>query len=296
MTLLLRQITMDTSALVRNSRVRAFYAAPDQFSAFSLETKLALVGGDDLPDGERFAAWVEQSIDQKVTSDEELFDVVAEYVRNPKLNEKSKWEDIDGETWWGIGKELNALWGLVSKAPKSVAIELIKRLPVRASFGIGYEMPKEVLKWIETSPYLSVLLWREDVEMQELRKRVFFATDPTYDTWVKAAAASYHFNLSSTEFGELLKDLKGLIREAETSDSLSPVYLGAMQDHDIGIFGAERRRASKLTGLEREYELARLKLYRLAKQAVPWTGDKSEDLHLPACLKSLEDKIQPGNT
>jgi hypothetical protein len=48
---LLERIAADPSALMKNSRAHAFYPEPDQFSAFPLEKKLALVGGDDLPDG-----------------------------------------------------------------------------------------------------------------------------------------------------------------------------------------------------------------------------------------------------
>ncbi|MFZ0889177.1 MAG: hypothetical protein WA005_12050 [Candidatus Binataceae bacterium] len=292
---LLQQIASDPSALVRNSRAHDFYLEPDQFSAFPLEKKLALVGGDHL-DGEAFARWVELSIENRSMTEEELLDVVEEYVRNPTLKEISEFEDIDGSMWWGYCREFNALWNLVLKAPKWVAIELVRHLPVRAPFGIGYDLPEEVLKWIETSPYLSALLWREDVELQKLRRKVFLGADSSYDKWVKGAAASFHFNLDSAEFGVLLKDPKGPIRELAASDSLSPVYFEALEDHDIGIFGQAKRRAQKLTGSERERELARLKLYRLARQAVPWTGKESNGLYLPEALKSLEQKIQPGDT
>jgi hypothetical protein len=294
---LLKQIEADPSVLVRNARAGAFYPEPDQFAAFPIETKLILVGGDDPPpSGERFAQWVELSIGNEATDQQELVDVVVEYMRNPKLKEKSEWEDIDGLTWWGIGQEFIALWNLVPKAPKPVAIELLRHLPVSASFGIGYNIPEEVLKWVETSPYVAVLLWREDVEMSELRRKLFFSTDANYDKWVKGAAASHHFNLSSAEFAELLKDPKGLIRQVAHSASVSPVYLEALEDHDIAIVASAKRRAQNLTGTERVYEIARLKLYRLARQAVPWTGDKGEDLYLPEALKFLEAKIQPGNT
>lgn len=293
---LLEQVAADSSVLVRNARAHAFYPEPEQFAAFPLEKKLILVGGDDPPNGERFAQWVELSIGNEATSEQELLDVVAEYMRNPKLREKSEYEDIDGLTWWSIGKEFTALWNLVPKAPKPVAIELLRHLPVQASFGIGYDMPEELLKWVETSPYLSVFLWREDVEMSELRRKIFFSTEANYDKWVKGAAASHHFNLLSEEFAELLKDPKGLIREVAHSGSVSPVYLEALEDHDIAIFASAKRRAQKLTGTERVYELARLKLYRLARQAVPWTGDKAEELYLPEALKFLESKIQQGNT
>jgi hypothetical protein len=223
--------------------------------ALPLETKLACVGGDHLPSGEAFAQWIEFSIANKNISEDELVDVIVEYVRNPKLKEKSELEDIDGLTWWTTRKEFDGLWKVVPKVPRAVATELVRRLPVRASFGIGYEFPEEILKWIERSPYLAILLWREDVEFTELRRRVFSSTGAVYDKWVKAAAAGRYFNLSSAEFGELLKGPKELIRHVAHSDSVSPVYLDALEDRDIGIPGSAKRRAQKLTGSEREYEV-----------------------------------------
>ena len=80
---LLEQIAADQSVLVRNARVRTFYPEPEEFAAFPLETKLILVGGNDPPSGEGFARWVELSMGNAATSEQELLGIVAEYVRNP---------------------------------------------------------------------------------------------------------------------------------------------------------------------------------------------------------------------
>jgi hypothetical protein len=215
--------------------------------------------------------------------------------RNPGLRKRANAEDIDGLEWWSTGKEFDALWTLVPRFPRFAALELVRRLPVRARFGIGYEIKKEMLEWLKKSPYLEALLWREDFEEESLRREIFFSVDPGQNH-VQAAAAAYHFNLSSSEFGGLLTKGKDVFRQLAHSASLSPLYFEVLDDHDAGIIGEARRRIEKLTGEERQYEILRLKLYRLAKQAVPWTGKEPEAVYFPEHSPALQSMMIKGDT
>jgi hypothetical protein len=78
--LLLQKIESDPSSLVRFARASGSYLSPEDFARCPQAAKLMFVAESFPPNGERFAEWVIYCVDNKTTTDEELLDVVVEYV------------------------------------------------------------------------------------------------------------------------------------------------------------------------------------------------------------------------
>src|SRR5262249_20638014 len=148
---ILHRISEDPSALVRYANASATYSEAQGFFALPMEARLVAVCGDSVPGGEKFAEWIKLGLANQAASEDDLLDVLVEYLRNPKLKETSELEDIDVLSWHIISQDFNALWNLVPIVPKSLAFELVSKLPWQASFGAGYQMPEDMLHWLERS-------------------------------------------------------------------------------------------------------------------------------------------------
>lgn len=182
-------------------------------------------------------------------------------------------------------KEIEALWALVIKVPESISYVLIEHLPEQAGLSPG--IPQEILEQL-TPKQLETLLYRRDIELKALRHEIFAQPAERLDG-VRCAAISSNFDLSYDDFSEILakpsKERIDTLRDlAVMAGDLSLVFYEAihdiLSDVDTSASGAWReaemakitfeRKTRDLTGWQRTKQLRELRLYRLAKQAVPW--------------------------
>jgi hypothetical protein len=312
------QVMSDSSPLVRYSgtggRTLLGQLSNEDFDRWPKALKLTIVSSDDPPEAVNIARWVEHAAENKSMSEDEICDVVLEYLCNPealRLFQESSYDFfVDTKREEGF----NALWRLLPKVPSSVAYCLVGRLPWRALPGGSAEPPREVLTWLETSPYLESLLWRKDAPLLELRRKIFFSTDPRYDR-VKPAAVSNNFYVDLGELHDLFKQNSKLLRTLVVfAQSLSPVMLLALGDSvwkqggpvesDDARFCEEHFESAlaKLKGGDlhspygRDQEIRFLKVYWLANIVRDWTGTEPYLDALPEPLKFLGDKVVKGDT
>ena len=212
----------------------------------------------------------------------------------------------DGFTEYGRGKDVDTLWRLVLKVPEYISDILIKSLPPGAGLSSG--IPEDVLSGMSDGQ-LTTLFNREDIDLKELRKKVFFEAGEKRDE-IKGAAIRYNFDLDYSEFGKILHLPKSeagrILYDLTWAHNLSLCLYQAI--HDVSLqtdrfdaldaeFAAKAldRRLQELTGWERKKQLRDLNLYRLARQAVPWK--KGEDRYLPSGeLEFLSKAVVEGDT
>lgn len=308
------KVMADASPLVRSSRaIELDWPGNENFSRYPKEHKLAIVSGDFPPQAKKLANWVEHAAETKSVSDDEVCDVVLEYLCNPdalrRLHEGSY--DFFGDSESSEG--FKALWGLIPKVSSLVADFLVSRLPWRGV--LEYEPPPEVLTWLETSSYLESLLRREDAPLLALRRKIFFSTDPKYDG-VRAEAVWNNFYLGHSELHDLFKqNSKQLSTLAMFSRSLSPVMFLALKDsvwkHGGPVGPSDRRfceehfesslakfraEGSFFSPFSNDKEIRFLRVYRLAKSVMDWNGTEPNLQALPEPLKYLGDKVVKGDT
>jgi hypothetical protein len=307
------KIMSDASPLVRSSRPSWMFLGfhGKDFDRLSKEGKLAVVSDDDPPPAEKLARWIEHAAETKSVSDDEIYDVVLEYLCNPEALRRLQKASYGFHVDEGREAGFNALSGLLPKVASSVGHCLVGRLPWRGVYAT--EPPREMLTWLETSPHLESLLWREDAPLMELRRKIFFSTDPKYDG-IKPAAVSANFYLGFGELNDLFDQNSKLLETLATfSRSLSPVMLLALNDShwkkgsSIDFFHARRCEElfeSALAKLRdgdfdspygKDKEIRFLRVYRLAKSVMDWNGTEPYLDALPEPLKFLGGKVVKGD-
>lgn len=267
---------------------------PEVFFALAHEARLAkirLINGR----GEGIASLISYALDHHLkegkVSEIELFEILSDYVSKPSFREHystDRWENsYDGYGEFSDGKDIEALWELVSKLPKGISNVLINHLPFQAGFSAG--IPKSVLDAM-TPNELSTLLFRDDVPLKEFRKELFLRPAKDQFDLVRSAAIVHHFDFKHAEFAEILakpeQEKLALLGDLATmARDMSLVFFDAI--HDV-LFATEatafggywdnaanarnslQRKLSRLKGWQRDSQLRDLRLYRLAKQSVPW--------------------------
>ena len=171
-----------------------------------------------------------------------------------------------------------------SEVSISLAHLLIEALPSEAGLSAG--IPADVIDAL-TDHQLQTLLYRPDVALRDLRRDLFRDTNPDRDS-VRAAAISSHFSIENAEFAEILAlpdkaRLETLRQLATYAGDLRLCVYEALHDYlsltdkweDAAY--AEQSKERKLTNLQpgwrRDEELRQLRLYHLARQAVPLKTD-----------------------
>jgi hypothetical protein len=309
------KVMSDSSPLVRYSQASGWWLdklSNEDFDRCPREQKLAIVSNDDPPSPAKLARWVGHAAELKTIREDEIYDVVCEYLCNPEALRRLKETSYDFFGDEAREEGFKALWELLPKVPNSVAHCLVVRLPWKGV--LSAEPPSEVLTWLETSPYLESLLWREDAPLLELRRKVFFSTDPKDDN-VKPAAVSHNFYLGPEELHDLFKQNSKLLSTlAVFSRSLSPVMLLALRDsvwkQGGGVRWDDLRSCednfeSALAKLKsghlqspygRDREIRFIRVYRLAKTVMAWNGTEPSLDAIPEPLKFLGDKVMKGDT
>jgi hypothetical protein len=262
--------------------------------------------------GEAMANLIGHAVDHQLKEGKvsaiELFEILSDYVNKGefKKNYGPDNESYDGYAEYGRGKDIDALWRLVLKVPEGISHILIENLPPSAGLSSG--IPDDVLSGMSDAQ-LTTLFNREDIQLKELRKKVFFEAGDKRGE-VKDAAIRYNFDLEYAEFGAILASPK-----SEASKIMS--YLVSARNlslclyeatHDVSLqtdmfdaldaeFAAKavERRLGELTGWERKKQLKDSNLYYLAKTAVPWK--MGEDGHSPSGeLAFLSNVVVEGDT
>lgn len=310
-----KKVMADASPLVRYSRATAMTSlwdlSNDDFDRYPKEQKLSIVSNEDPPEAARMARWVEHAVETKSVGDDEIYDVVLEYLCNPDALGRLKNREINYD-FFGSKRQkegFDALWGLLTKVPRSVAYCLVYRLPWRS--GNGDEPSREIIAWLETSPYLGSLLWREDVPLLELRRRLFFSTDPKHDD-LKPEAVSHHFYFAPEELHELFKQKSGLLDTLAAFCDFpvggplaewTPVTVLALKESAwargsdpfwVDKDKLEQRFKSSLAelkGSDREKGLRLLRIYSLAEKVVCWGRNLLENKEFEPDLAALPEQL-----
>lgn len=289
---------------------------PEAFFALPQEARLAIVRS--LTGwGNKIAKLMFYAVDHQLkdgtVSEIELFEILSDYLNKREFLEHYRRDRLsyDGYGEYLKGEDIVALWNLVLKLPIWVSLELIRTLPTSAGFKSN--IPENVLSALN-DPQLAELLYRKDVELEELRKKTFFEAGE--EQWyVKNAAISYNCNLTYQEFAEILaKPVKKKVHELidlTNAHDLSLCLYEAIEDSLFNIDSDEvpptsweyaefakrsfDQKLLELQGYERDKEIRELRLYRLARQAVPWKT--SEKGYPPSGeLEFLAESIVEGDT
>jgi hypothetical protein len=284
----------------------------DAFFALPHEARLATIR--QLHDsGETMAKLIGHGVDHQLKDRRvpaiELFEILSDYVNKTEFKEYYAPDNVsnDGSTEYYRGKDIDALWRLVLKLPEGVSHVLIENLP--PGTGLSSGIPEDVLSGMSDGQ-LTTLFNREDIQLKELRKKVFFdAGEKTRDE-VRVAALRYNFDLDYAEFGAILalpKNEAGkIIGDLHFAHNLSlwlheaiydvllngkvgdPLYAEVAREH-------LDQRLEQLQGGQREKQLRDLYLYHLATWAVPWK--KGEEGNLPSGeLEFLSKAVVAGDT
>ena len=318
------KVIADVSPLVRYSQAMGTLLRElscEDFNQCPRELKLAIVSdGTDLQTT-KLASWVEWAVETKRASDAEIYDVLLEYLSN---SEALRWLQESSYDHFGdteSEKGFKALWDLVSKVPSQVAHCLVALLPWRNVF--GDEPPSETLSWLRTSPHLDALLWREDVPLIEVRRRVFFSNDPKSKD-LMYSAVSHHFWFAPEELTELFRrksdrldilaafcDFAATGPAAEWVPFTALVLKDSAWARESGRFLIDEGKLeqkfksslAQLQGETREKGLRLLRIYSLAKKVVCWEENllKNEQFEpdlgaLPEQFGFLAEKIVSGDT
>lgn len=288
----------------------------DTFLALPHEARLAKIRAVD-GSGERIAALLAQAADKHLkegkVSEIELYEILADYLAKPEFQERYTDNRVTYDGWgeYTKGKDIETLWKLVPKLPEGISHILIENLPEAS--GLKNEIPGDVIDSM-TDYQLETLLYRRDIGLEKLRKKLFWETDESRDR-IKSAAVSFNFKLEYDEFAKILakppKEKVSILKDlGMMASQLSLCFYDAIHDvlfaSDVSPLGndfedaifardALERRLNEVEGWQREKELTELRLYRLANSAVPW--DSKKEGHPPSGeLEFLSEKIVPGDT
>lgn len=238
----------------------------------------------------------------------ELLEMLADYIIKPSFK-----AHLEGDEWrkrydgWGqhqAGIEIEALWNLIPICPRSIAFFLIQHLPPKAGF---YREVKDDILETLTEEQLTALLYRKDIGLRGLRRK--FYLDHTRGEAVRSSAVSANFEAEYSDITDILslgdKEKNNALKFlAMNGGSLQLVIYRLLYDlisltdwESAGLIEISfDRRLSQLenTGY-RDLELLQLRLYILARRAVPWKSDHDGSPPLGE-ISFLAEQIVPGNT
>lgn len=247
-----------------------------------------------------------------VVSELDLFEILSAYVARDSFKAEYKQDlSYDGYGEFRKGKDIEALWTLVPRLPEGLSRVLIENLPPGAGLRPG--IPDEVLGNL-SDRQLEALLFRDDIEMEEFRKQLYFDDEREA---VRSAAIACNFDLKPTEFARVLnrperERVRALRDLSSMGHHLSLSVLEAIHDclfdTEVGMDGGApafeyaefakitfERRLNQLRGGERERQIRELRLYYLARKAVPWKHAR-EGSRPRGELEFLADCVVPRNT
>jgi len=296
------------------------YTGPDSFFLLPHEARLAkvrLLTGCGQSMAELISYALDHQFKEGKVSEIELCEILLDYLAKPEFKQAYLYDarSYDGYGEYGKGEAIAALWELLPKVPEGVSYVLIQNLPEDAGLKSG--IPEKIVGSL-TDRQLEILLWRNDIRLLGLRKKLFFECTTERED-LQGAAVSRNFDLTYEEFAQVLakpeEEKARLLRTvALFAHDLSLWLLDAIHDvlseahwsNDVDRFGtigekaewAERSFEDKLEQLkdyERDKQVREWRLYKLAKKAVPWK--QGEQGYPPSGdLEFLAKHIVAGDT
>lgn len=256
---------------------------------------------------------LEHQLKDQIVSEHELYEILSEYLENGEFSSTYARRELgpDGGAEHTRGRDIKSLWQLLPKSPKSIGFLLVTHLPECA--GLGNEIPHEVLNSMDDKQ-LVLLLYRPDISLSTLRKKIFF--DPNESRGdLRIAAVSHNFDIEYSEFTKILarrdsdrlKNLGDLVYVSTLKPCMAEAICDCLEEeHNLeGDAESHKRyyiRQLALKNLERslgrikspcDWRIAELKVYRLARRAAPWRRDREG--YLPTELEYLRELIVEGN-
>ncbi len=258
--------------------------------------------------GEQFSNLIKYYLENQEVQQEvdelEFYECLLEYLNTDTFSRvyRSGEPGRDGSVEYGKGCQLDSLWELVSLLPEWMSFVLIEKLPLQYGLSTG---PTDEQIGSFTDAQVQTLLQREDVDLPELRKRLFFESEK-----LRSYAISKNFDLTFNDFDKVLsqpKEVRKYLLEdlALYADNLNVVFYAALFDlgraFDIPCYSnldfVEQHFNKKLQELD-EGQQARqildLRLYRLAKSIVPWEKDEYSE-ELDEHIEFLNNSIHSDN-
>jgi hypothetical protein len=213
--------------------------------------------------------------------------------------------------------EIKALWDSIPDIPKPLSSILLKSLPEGSKLS---PIPSAILGSLDEDQ-LAWLLWRDDIEMKELRRKLYIESDS--EMVRRAAAASVKFELLDSDITRLVPEMndskeskeqkvEGLLILADFCQVASLVQMDAVIDflwrsdagHQRSLYrknddDVQSKRAKRLwkDGAGRpalEKEVLQLQLFGLAKSLSPAQADEDPG-QLPDGLKMHQRLVSPDN-
>ncbi len=239
-------------------------------------------------------------------SETELYEIITDYLVKPEFQKEyaDKYVSYDGCEF--IGDELiERLWQLVPLLPTGITHVLIDNLPKLSQ---RQSVPENIIELL-TVHQLETLLNRKDIELADLRKKIFKET-----VELRGAAVSSNFSLTYSEFADILAGSPtARISTLKLLGTMAPELDICLYEaiHDLVVASDENRAASvyenssaweavvkrlnHLNTSSKKKEMTELRLYRLAKIAIPWEPE-TKGFPPSGNLEFLAEKIIPGST
>jgi hypothetical protein len=295
-----RRIEQDSDPLVKYAPLEQDYAflhkeTPEEFFSLPQEARLAKVRSLR-KGGKEIASLIDHALTHDLPRgtliERELFEILSAYIARESFKKSYEpHEELSYDSFgeYRAGEDVEALWRLVPRLPEAISPVLIENLPFKAGLSAG--IPGEVLENL-TDGQLETLLYRRDVPLQGLRKRLYFEDARE---GVRLAAASSNFDLTPEEFARVLakperervralcelswmaSDLSLPVLEATHDCLFATPMVGTGAAYENAAFAKNtfNRRLQEPQGWTRDHEIRELRLYYLAREAVPWEAGRT---------------------
>lgn len=275
------------------------------------QARLASVKSGEM-EGEKFSDLIihycsHELLNQKI-SEKEIYEIVYTYLSSEKFVWRHTHYTNDGWSSYYQSKGLENLWNLAFIVPDVISFLLIRKLPSQDGHRLDI-IPDEVLENLSEEK-LAVLLYRSDVIQKKFRKKLFvkiceesndipedllFAvTSHNFDLNFSPALIPQDFNFKD-EFSQILKLPKDrslkILACVLKSKNCQPVITLASGDYLLhqhfeddwwqGDFESKKEKISENIekGLLDSGFVRDLRLYKLAKEIMPWNKEKPESVY-----------------
>lgn len=285
----LEKIANDKSPLVKFSQYLGYLyrfsdSSPESFFSLCKDEKIAILSRSEIQ-LEYFAEILEWSVEHKPIEQDELDDLVEEFVKNPPT--------------LLYDRELERFWSLVSKiSGTKSAMLIIEYFPFMESDNENFLI--NVLPCLDKYEIRNFLR-RKDILLHDFRKKVFLSEDQQYSTNMREAAASRNLELTAQDFHEIiinkdttLIELLIKINQYAYDQDLRPVYLLVLDKYQRKLPGYDYQKIydkkyivehiKKYPKWERKKIILEVAIYRIANYLVPFDQENE-----PGAIEYLDN-------
>jgi hypothetical protein len=288
---------------------------PAQFWESSRICRLAAATGTDwhlsVPDILRYAA--KELLPEGRVMVHEMADVLLQNLGPDYVQRFAKRQPRPRRSSSHFNDEVEGLWKTIPDVPKDISYILLRCLPGGSKY---YPIPPGIVESLDEDQ-LAWLLWRDDIELKELRRKLYLESDS--EKVRRAAAASANFDLLDSDISRLVPSpedskeftelkIAGLSILADYCPVASLVQINAVRhflwrlhEHNYRTKhrDMESERAERIwkDGAGRsalEKEVLQYQVFELAKSLCPAGADEQQG-QLPDGLKMHQHMITPGN-